>query len=68
MPSIYRESRGGAGPSRLQRARSLISEHGVEARRFADGRATIARENGELRQMQEWRKLGVLIAALLGGK
>ena len=68
MPSIFPRIRAGAGPSRLERARSLISEHGGEARRIADGRAASARESGELRQMQEWRKLGVLIDALTGTK
>jgi len=68
MPSIFRASRAGAGPSRIERARSLISEHGADARRIADGRAALARDNGDLRQMREWRKLGVLIDTLLGGK
>ena len=68
MPPIFRDNRAGTGPSRLQRARHLISEHGAEARRIADGQAAIARDSGALRQMQEWRKLGVLIDTLLGGK
>jgi hypothetical protein len=68
MPSIFRKSRSGAGPSMIERARALINEHGAGARRVADGRAAIARENGDLRQMQEWRKLGVLIDILQGVK